>query len=149
MLELLLSLISVAYPMYTTVICIERGEDLTEWTIYWLSYGVVSWLYEILGFLLSWIPLLWILKFMFVSWLIHPRTKGSLIMYKCIIRIWWHHENWLKDKNKYAKKLKDMNQNECAIFNKSQNYLENYYDWFKHIKNQAKSKVLFLFRFLK
>jgi hypothetical protein len=127
MLEFIFTTAAVAYPAYKTIICIESRASCAQWTIYWLTYGLVTHCYDSVRSLFPWMPFLWIIKVANIYWIAYPGLQGAMFLYKGVIRTWWHHEKWLCDKKKYAKKLKDMNEKECFAFEKSQGVLEKWY----------------------
>ena len=141
MLELVLSTVSVGYPLYATIICIESNKNLLEWTIYWMSFSVIYWFHDYLNYFFQWIPLSWIVRFGTIVWLIHPKTKGGLFLYKCGFRLLCHHENWRINKEKYATELNDMTEKECSIFNTAQSYIEPWYDSIVYYKNKMSDKI--------
>ena len=119
MIQSLLSVLIYIYPFYITSKSIEEGENSVDLTIVWLLYGTIMCIFDIFDDILSWVPLIWILKYAILAWVVYPKTSGGRYLYKTILRTWWHHDKWLKSKN-YTKELKDMNETECRLFDKSQ-----------------------------
>jgi len=87
--DFLCNLIGFVYPAYASVKAIESKEkdDDTKWLTYWVVYSVFLLVESCTDFFLSWIPLYFLLKCVFLLFCMAPVTwNGSVMIYKKFIR---------------------------------------------------------------
>ncbi|GFR49706.1 hypothetical protein Agub_g11859 [Astrephomene gubernaculifera] len=72
------------YPTYMSLKAIQSTTKLddTQWLTYWVVYAFLSTFESVGMFLLSWIPLYYEIKLLFVVWLIAPQTQGARKIYE-------------------------------------------------------------------
>lgn len=62
--------------------------------MYWIVYSIINVLEIVLEIFLVWLPMYYLLKFLFLSWCMAPITaNGSHVMYANIIRPLFHEHN--------------------------------------------------------
>lgn len=64
----------------------DSDDDDKVWLTYWIIFGSFTLLDEFGGVLLSFIPLYFYVKLAFFVFLMHPKTQGSLFVYKTFIK---------------------------------------------------------------
>ena len=83
------NLIGWALPAYLSVQAIESPgtNDDKQWLTYWVVFGSLN-LAESLGlrFVLYWIPMWFVIKTLFIIWLMLPATRGAEVLYINVIR---------------------------------------------------------------
>lgn len=70
--------------------------DDTQWLTYWCVFAVFALIDTVSEAVLSWFPIYWLAKFIFLVWLYLPSTKGAQKIYKMFL------EPFMK---KYSKKI--------------------------------------------
>jgi len=82
-------LIGFLYPAYQSVKAIESGrkDDDTQWLTYWVVFSAFSAVENITDLLVSWFPLYWFSKCLFLAWCFAPVPwNGSQFIYFRLIR---------------------------------------------------------------
>ncbi len=74
--------------MYASVKAIESKDtnDDTQWLVYWIVYGLFSFVETFIDLILYWIPFYFAIKIVFLVWCMHPTTKGATVIYNAVIR---------------------------------------------------------------
>lgn len=84
----IVALLGFLYPAYASVKAIESSqkEDDTQWLTYWVVYSAFSIVEFFSDIFLSWFPLYFLFKCMFLGWCMAPFSwNGSEFIYKRII----------------------------------------------------------------
>jgi len=84
----IVALLGFLYPAYASVKAIEstQKEDDTQWLTYWVVYSAFSIVEFFSDIFLSWFPLYFLFKCMFLGWCMAPFSwNGSDFIYKRII----------------------------------------------------------------
>ncbi|XP_050729012.1 receptor expression-enhancing protein 5-like isoform X2 [Eriocheir sinensis] len=87
--QLLCNIIGFVYPSYCSIKALEsaKKEDDTRWLTYWVVFALFSVTEFFSDILLSWFPLYWLAKCLFLVWCFMPVTwNGSDVIYTRIIR---------------------------------------------------------------
>jgi len=86
---LLFFLVGFLYPAYMSYKAIETktsDEDDKQWLTYWVVFSFIHVFDPLLNIVLSIIPFTVIIKLAFNIWLLHPKTRGALLIYNRVIR---------------------------------------------------------------
>ncbi|CAH0550560.1 unnamed protein product [Brassicogethes aeneus] len=87
--QLVCNVVGFAYPAYISIKAIESSskDDDTKWLTYWVVYATFSILEFFADTIVGWFPLYWLLKCIFMVWLMIPTNfNGSVLIYKKLIR---------------------------------------------------------------
>jgi len=87
--SLVVSLLGFVYPAYASVKAIEseRKDDDTQWLTYWTVYSAFSIVEFFSDIFLSWFPLYFLFKCMFLVWCMAPFPwNGSEFLYHRILK---------------------------------------------------------------
>lgn len=81
--------LAVAYPAYKSFKALETDGDLDD-DRQWLTYWVVQGAFQLAEFvadnsIVSWAPLYYWAKLALVCWLMHPKTRGALTVYRTLL----------------------------------------------------------------
>ncbi|VDO50087.1 unnamed protein product [Onchocerca flexuosa] len=81
--KLMCNFIGFAYPAYASVKSIRTAEkdDDTHWLIYWTVFAAFSLVDFFAELILSYFPVYWIIKALFMLYLYLPQTYGALVLY--------------------------------------------------------------------
>ncbi|WCJ35955.1 hypothetical protein M5689_017178 [Euphorbia peplus] len=80
--------VSLAYPLYASVIAIESKSqvDDQQWLTYWVLYSMIT-LFELtFAKLIEWIPMWSFAKLMLTCWLVFPYFSGAAYVYQHFVR---------------------------------------------------------------
>ncbi|XP_020244159.1 HVA22-like protein k isoform X2 [Asparagus officinalis] len=80
--------VGIAFPVYSTFKAIEEKErsEQERWLLYWAAYGSFSLVETFSDKILSWFPLYYHMKFVFLVWLQLPSGNGARHLYSRHLR---------------------------------------------------------------
>ncbi|KAH0450509.1 hypothetical protein IEQ34_021201 [Dendrobium chrysotoxum] len=80
--------VMLLYPLYASVEAIESPTkvDDEQWLAYWIIYSFLTLFEMVAEPLLSWIPIWYTIKLIFVTWLVLPQSRGSAFIYNKFVR---------------------------------------------------------------
>ncbi|KAH0450508.1 hypothetical protein IEQ34_021200 [Dendrobium chrysotoxum] len=80
--------VMLLYPLYASVEAIESPTkvDDEQWLAYWIIYSFLTLFEMVAEPLLSWIPIWYTVKLIFVTWLVLPQLRGSAFIYNKFVR---------------------------------------------------------------
>ncbi|CAG9857353.1 unnamed protein product [Phyllotreta striolata] len=87
--QLVCNTVGFLYPAYISIKAIESKEkdDDTKWLTYWVVFSVFSVAEYFADFIVRWFPLYWLVKAIFLVWLMSPgEWNGSIVLYRRIIK---------------------------------------------------------------
>jgi len=87
--QLICNVIAFAYPAYRSVKALETTDksDDSRWLTYWVVYSAFSVIEFFSDILLSWFPIYWLAKCVFLIWCFVPiKANGSDFIYNTLIR---------------------------------------------------------------
>ena len=86
--QLLTDIVGFLYPAYKSLKSLESAKtsDDKQWLTYWAVLGVFIVLDTYSEFILSYMPSYYLLKFLFVIWLMSPMTRGAQVLYDKVLR---------------------------------------------------------------
>ncbi|KAF9159429.1 ER membrane protein DP1/Yop1 [Actinomortierella ambigua] len=86
--QLFSNILGFVYPAYRSFKALEspEKEDDKQWLTYWTVYGFVSILESFTDFLLYWFPFYFLLKTVFLLWLMIPTFNGAITVYNRFLR---------------------------------------------------------------
>jgi receptor expression-enhancing protein 5/6 len=82
-------LAAYVYPCYASFKALQTEndpEDDKQWLIYWVILGVFAVVEYWLDTFLSWFPLYYLIKLLFILWLYIPQTNGAAVLYKTKVK---------------------------------------------------------------
>uniref|UniRef100_A0AAR5QK93 Receptor expression-enhancing protein n=1 Tax=Dendroctonus ponderosae TaxID=77166 RepID=A0AAR5QK93_DENPD len=94
--QLVCNSVGFLYPAYLSIHAIEshKKDDDTKWLTYWVIFALFSVVEYFADFIVGWFPLYWLIKCVFLVWLMIPTEfNGSLVLYGRIVRPYFlkHH----------------------------------------------------------
>lgn len=87
--DLIVTILGFAYPAYQSVKAVESEtkEDDTQWLIYWVVFGVFNIVEFFSDILLSWFPLYFLVKLIFLCWCMAPVSwNGANTIYHRVVK---------------------------------------------------------------
>lgn len=86
--SLLSNLAGVVLPTYFSLVAIETTgtKDDTRLLTYWVVYGVLTVIEFWSNTILYWIPFYYLLKTVFLMWLVLPQFNGAAVIYAKVLR---------------------------------------------------------------
>ncbi|CAG5105952.1 Oidioi.mRNA.OKI2018_I69.chr1.g2601.t2.cds [Oikopleura dioica] len=88
MAPLVVSLMAFCYPAIKSIKSLESGDpEMTKkWLTYWIVYGTFSVAEVFVDILLSWFPMYFLVKMIFLIWCMSPTEyNGSIVVYRSVI----------------------------------------------------------------
>ncbi|XP_050299480.1 receptor expression-enhancing protein 5 isoform X2 [Anthonomus grandis grandis] len=99
--QLVCNSVGFIYPAYMSIHAIEsrKKDDDTKWLTYWVVFALFSVTEYFADFIVGWFPLYWLIKCVFMVWLMIPTEfNGSLVLYNRIVRPYFlKHHNVIDD----------------------------------------------------
>ena len=89
-------LIGFLYPVYATIISLEKDDKDNLWLTYWVIFGSFCLLEKFVDYLLFWVPFYYPFKISFLVWCMHPKFRGSIKVYETFLK---PHVGFLRDPN--------------------------------------------------
>eukprot|EP01083_Nonionella_stella_P083416 230679_1 len=116
------SLVGFVYPTYCSFKALQSEglEDDSEWLTYWVVYAFFSTFESMFGFIVSWFPLYFWAKIIFLAYLMAPQTQGAKVMYtKFVCPTFKKYEQRIDDaakrvKNKLSSAADDLVKSDAA-----------------------------------
>jgi receptor expression-enhancing protein 5/6 len=91
--NLITQLVGFVYPAYESFKALEPDEEKREnprmmrtWLTYWIVYSLFSVLEVFVDYILYWVPLYYLLKLVFLVWLMIPKLGGAELVYNAMIK---------------------------------------------------------------
>ncbi|RLN92928.1 hypothetical protein BBJ28_00015212 [Nothophytophthora sp. Chile5] len=78
----------ITYPAYASFKALESprtGDADKQWLTYWVVYGACTSLETVASPLLTWLPGYFVAKMAFLMWMMLPKTKGAMIVYRKVV----------------------------------------------------------------
>jgi len=94
------------YPAYRSYKAVKTKDvrEYVKWMMYWIVFAFFTAVENAADMFISWLPLYYEMKILFLIWLLSPATKGSSILYRRFVHPWLaRHE---KDIDKYIDNAK-------------------------------------------
>merc|ERR1719379_2941298 len=90
--NLITQLVGFVYPAYESFKALEPDNEKREnprmmrtWLTYWIVYSLFSVVEVFVDYILYWVPLYYLLKLVFLVWLMIPKLGGAELVYKVLI----------------------------------------------------------------
>merc|ERR1719174_1005509 len=90
--NLITQLVGFVYPAYESFKALEPDKEKREdprmmrtWLTYWIVYSLFSVVEVFVDYILYWVPLYYLLKLVFLVWLMIPKLGGAELVYKILI----------------------------------------------------------------
>merc|ERR1719456_1839615 len=90
--NLITQLVGFVYPAYESFKALEPDNEKREnprmmrtWLTYWIVYSLFSVVEVFVDYILYWVPLYYLLKLVFLVWLMIPKLGGAELVYKLFI----------------------------------------------------------------
>lgn len=83
------SVVGTVYPIFQSLKVIEdnRADDEdVQWLTYWATYGSLHLIEGLTDKLLGWFPFYYHAKLGFLLWLMLPKTRGAMVLYKRFLK---------------------------------------------------------------
>ena len=92
----LCNILAMVYPIYASIKASENmaGYAKEHWLMYWIVFSTISFLEVMLEIFLVWLPMYYLIKFLFLCWCMAPiAVNGSHVVYIHVIRPLFHQHN--------------------------------------------------------
>jgi receptor expression-enhancing protein 5/6 len=91
--NLITQLVGFVYPAYESFKALEPDSEgkrenprlMRTWLTYWIVYSLFSVVEVFVDYILYWVPLYYMLKLVFLVWLMIPKLGGAELVYKLFI----------------------------------------------------------------
>jgi len=82
--RVILLVFGTLYPAYRSYKAIKNKDvrEYVKWMMYWIIFALFTSFEAFADFFISWLPLYYEIKIVFIIWLLSPATKGSSILYR-------------------------------------------------------------------
>jgi len=99
------------YPAYRSYKAIKNKEvrEYVKWMMYWIVFAFFTTAETFADMFISWLPLYYEIKIVFLIWLLSPATKGSSILYRRFV-----HPRLMKHEKKIDKYIDKAKENSYA-----------------------------------
>ncbi|KAF0697725.1 Aste57867_11611 [Aphanomyces stellatus] len=79
--------VGVLYPAYASFKALETAQvdDDKQWLTYWVVFSITSSAEEVAEQVVSYLPGYYVAKFVFLVWLMLPKTRGAITVYNQVI----------------------------------------------------------------
>ncbi|KJE91599.1 receptor accessory protein 5 [Capsaspora owczarzaki ATCC 30864] len=86
--QLVCNIVGFVYPAYASFKAIEstNKDDDTQWLTYWVVFAFFSLLEFFSDIILHWLPFYYLMKFVFLVYLMLPTLNGAAQLYQNVIR---------------------------------------------------------------
>lgn len=76
------------YPTYKSFLAVDSNNNLEirKWLTYWVAFGSIYILSDIVTLLFGWITGLGLIQILFLTYILHPATNGDEVLYTKAIR---------------------------------------------------------------
>eukprot|EP00112_Aurelia_sp_Birch-Aquarium-sp1_P010213 Seg2191.4 transcript_id=Seg2191.4/GoldUCD/mRNA.D3Y31 product="Receptor expression-enhancing protein 2" protein_id=Seg2191.4/GoldUCD/D3Y31 len=105
--RLMILVFGTLYPAYRSYKAVKTKDvrEYVKWMMYWIVFAFFTAAENAADCFISWLPLYYEIKIIFLLWLLSPATKGSSILYRKFVHPWLsRHE---KDIDKYIENAKE------------------------------------------
>lgn len=77
------NMIGFVFPTYFAIKALRTSgkDDDTQWLTYFVTYSFFTCIESVTDVFVSWIPLYYVVKTLFLIWLQHPSTRGAELMF--------------------------------------------------------------------
>jgi len=83
------NLVGYLYPLYESYRALSAskasGQSESQWLTYWIVYGFFTIVESATDLLLYWIPFYYLIKIVFLVWLMAPNTRGASLIYDNVV----------------------------------------------------------------
>jgi len=109
--RIILLVFGTLLPAYRSYKAIKNKNvrEYVKWMMYWVVYAIFMTCETFADMLLSWVPLYYEIKIIFIIWLLSPATKGSSILYRKFV-----HPRLLKHEKSIDKYINEAQTNGYA-----------------------------------
>ncbi|XP_065071109.1 receptor expression-enhancing protein 2-like isoform X1 [Rhopilema esculentum] len=78
------------YPAYRSYKAVKTKDvrEYVKWMMYWIVFAFFTAVENAADVFISWLPLYYEIKIIFLLWLLSPATKGSSILYRRFVHPW-------------------------------------------------------------
>lgn len=99
--QLVCNFVGFVYPAYASMHALEspNKDDDAKWLMYWVVFSMFSVTEFFADFIVGWISSYWLLKCVFLIWLMVPiKANGSIYLYKSFIKpMFIKHQNQIDE----------------------------------------------------
>lgn len=76
------------YPVFQSIRTIENRNEagINFWMSFWIVFGCFKVFEMVFGFILAFIPLMWLWRLLFYVYILSPKTNGAVSIYRSYLR---------------------------------------------------------------